>query len=74
MPGRWLLKSEPETYSFADLVRDGRTVWDGVANPTAVQHLRAMKEGDEAFFYETGKVRAIVGRMRILKGGRADPC
>ena len=51
---KWLLKTEPGTYSFSDLTRDGRTCWDGVSNPVALGHLRAMKKGDEAFFYHTG--------------------
>ena len=64
--GHWLLKSEPGTYSFADLQRDGRTVWDGVRNNTAALHLKAMKKGDEAFFYHSGEDRQIVGLARIV--------
>lgn len=61
----WLMKSEPGTYGWDDLVRDGRTWWDGVRNNAARLHLRAMKPGDEAFFYHSGEDRQIVGIMRI---------
>jgi predicted RNA-binding protein with PUA-like domain len=61
----WLMKSEPGTYSWDDLVGDGRTWWDGVRNNAARLHLRAMKPGDEAFFYHSGEDRQIVGIMRI---------
>lgn len=57
----WLLKSEPDVYGYDDLVRDGATVWDGVTNALAVKHLRAFAVGDAAFFYHTGKVKAVVG-------------
>ncbi|QPQ55037.1 EVE domain-containing protein [Allosphingosinicella flava] len=67
----WLMKSEPGTYSWADLVRDGGTDWDGVRNPAARLHLRAMKPGDEAFFYHSADERAVVGIMRIA--GEAEP-
>ena len=60
----WLMKSEPDIYSWADLVRDERTEWDGVRNNAARLHLRAMKPGDEAFFYHSGDERAVVGIMR----------
>jgi len=61
----WLIKSEPESYSWDDLVRDGRTEWDGVRNNAARLHLRAMKKGDEAFFYRSVVEPAIVGRVRV---------
>jgi predicted RNA-binding protein with PUA-like domain len=61
----WLMKSEPGTYSWDDLVRDRRTWWDGVRNNAARLHLRAMEAGDEAFFYHSGEDRQIVGIMRI---------
>jgi predicted RNA-binding protein with PUA-like domain len=67
----WLMKSEPDTYGWDDLVRDGGTVWDGVRNPAARLHLRAMKPGDEAFFYHSGAERAVVGIMRV--SGEAEP-
>jgi predicted RNA-binding protein with PUA-like domain len=70
---RWLMKSEPGTYSWDDLVRDGRTEWDGVRNNAARLHLRAMKAGEEAFFYHSGDVRSVVGIMRIAREGAPDP-
>jgi predicted RNA-binding protein with PUA-like domain len=68
----WLMKSEPGSYGWADLVRDGKTEWDGVRNPTARIHLRAMKFGDEAFFYHSMDERQIVGIMRIAREARPD--
>jgi predicted RNA-binding protein with PUA-like domain len=68
----WLMKSEPETYSWADLVRDGKTEWDGVRNPAAALHLRAMKPGDRACFYHSGKEKAAVGVMEISRSARPD--
>jgi predicted RNA-binding protein with PUA-like domain len=65
------MKSEPEVYSWEDLVRDGSTDWDGVRNNAARLHLRAMKPGDEAFFYHSGNERAVVGIMRVT--GEAKP-
>jgi len=70
---RWLMKSEPGSYSWDDLVRDGGTEWDGVRNPAARLHLRAMKAGEEAFFYHSGGERSVVGIMRIVREGRPDP-
>jgi predicted RNA-binding protein with PUA-like domain len=70
---RWLMKSEPESYSWADLVRDGGTEWDGVRNNAARLHLRAMKPGDEAFLYHSMSDKAVVGVMRIARGPRPDP-
>lgn len=69
----WLMKSEPGVYSWDDLVRDKATEWDGVRNPTARIHLRAMKAGDEAFFYHSGDERQVVGIMRISRGAQPDP-
>ena len=69
----WLMKSEPGSYGWDDLVRDGRTEWDGVRNPAARLHLRAMKAGDQAFFYHSGGERAVVGIIRIVREGRPDP-
>jgi predicted RNA-binding protein with PUA-like domain len=62
----WLFKEEPTHYSFAQLQRDGRTVWDGVRNALARQHLRQMRKGDRAFYYHTGKEKAIVGEVRVV--------
>ena len=69
----WLMKSEPGTYSWADLERDAATEWDGVRNPAARLHLKAMKKGDEAFFYHSGDERAVVGVMRIVREAQPDP-
>ena len=69
----WLMKSEPSTYSWADLVRDGGTEWDGVRNNAARLHLRAMKAGDEAFLYHSMSDKAVVGIMRIMREGQPDP-
>ena len=68
----WLMKSEPGTYSWDDLVRDGGTDWDGVRNNAARLHLRAMRPGDEAFFYHSGDERSVVGIMRIAGAGQPD--
>ena len=70
---RWLMKSEPGSYSWDRLVRDGGTEWDGVRNPAARIHLRAMKAGEEAFFYHSGGERSVVGIMRIAREGQPDP-
>jgi predicted RNA-binding protein with PUA-like domain len=69
----WLMKSEPESYGWADLVRDGGTEWDGVRNNAARLHLKAMKPGDEAFFYHSMSDRAVVGIMRVARGAQPDP-
>ena len=69
----WLMKSEPGVYSWDDLVRDRTTEWDGVRNPTARIHLRAMKTGDEAFFYHSGDERQVVGIMRVCREAKPDP-
>jgi predicted RNA-binding protein with PUA-like domain len=68
----WLMKSEPGTYRWDDLARDGGTHWDGVRNNAARLHLRAMKPGDDAFFYHSGDERAVVGVMRIAGEGMPD--
>ena len=69
----WLMKSEPESYGWADLVRDGGTEWDGVRNNAARLHLRAMKQGDEALFYHSMSDKAVVGIMRITREAQPDP-
>jgi predicted RNA-binding protein with PUA-like domain len=68
----WLMKSEPAKYGWDDLVRDGTTDWDGVRNNAARLHLKAMKPGDEAFFYHSMADRAIVGVMRIAGAQKPD--
>ncbi len=69
----WLLKTEPEAYSYDDLARDGVTVWDGVANNAALIHLRAMAPGDEALIYHTSDERRAVGRAAVVSGPYPDP-
>ena len=69
----WLMKSESGVYSWDDLVRDKATEWDGVRNPTARIHLRAMKKGDQVFFYHSGDERQVVGIMRVTREARPDP-
>jgi predicted RNA-binding protein with PUA-like domain len=68
----WLMKSEPASYSWGDLVRDGKTDWNGVRNNAARLHLRAMRAGDEAFFYHSMSDKAVVGIMRITGEGQPD--
>jgi predicted RNA-binding protein with PUA-like domain len=67
------MKSEPGSYSWADLERDGGTEWDGVRNNAARLHLRAMQVGDEAFFYHSMDERAVVGIMKVTRGPQPDP-
>lgn len=69
----WLMKSEPSSYSWQDLVRDRSTEWDGVRNNAARLHLKAMKAGDEAFFYHSMDERAVIGVMRIVRAAAPDP-
>jgi predicted RNA-binding protein with PUA-like domain len=66
---QWLMKEEPENYSYDSLVRDGKTVWAGVRNPLAQKHLRSIRKGDRIFYYHTGKQKAVVA---IAKAG-SDP-
>lgn len=68
----WLFKQEPDCYSYADLERDGQTTWDGVKNPVALKHLRAVAVGDTVFFYHTGKEKAIVGVMEVVQAELSD--
>ena len=69
----WLVKSEPDKYAWDDLLRDGRTIWDGVRNHTAAINLRAMKLGDTAFFYHSNEGKEIVGIARIVREHFIDP-
>jgi len=69
----WLVKTEPSTYSFADLERQKKAVWDGVANAVALKHLRAMAPGDDVLIYHTGDVKAAVGLARVVSEPYADP-
>jgi predicted RNA-binding protein with PUA-like domain len=70
---KWLLKSDPEAYSFADLERDGRTRWDGVSNNLALKNLRNFRRGDAALIYHTGGERAIVGTAEVTSDPYPDP-
>jgi predicted RNA-binding protein with PUA-like domain len=69
----WLLKTEPATYSYADLERDGHAVWDGVSNALALKHLRAMRKGDAVLIYHTGDEKAIVGLAVVASLPYPDP-
>lgn len=71
--GLWLFKEEPAHYSFVQLQREGRTVWDGVRNALARHNLRQMRKGDRVFFYHTGKEKAIVGEMRVVRDPWTNP-
>jgi predicted RNA-binding protein with PUA-like domain len=73
VPGYWIVKSEPSTYSFGQLQEDGRTRWDGVRNAQALINIRAMKKGDLALFYHTGGEKALVGLARVASAPYPDP-
>jgi len=69
----YLLKTEPSEYSFADLERDKTTIWDGVSNPVALKHLRAMKAGERLVIYETGEHKSAVGTASVVSVDASDP-
>ena len=69
----WLLKTEPSTYSWDELVAEKETRWDGVTAPAALQHIRAMKKGDKALIYHSGDVRAAVGLAEVTTAPYVDP-
>ena len=69
----WLLKTEPSVYSYADLERDGTTMWDGVTQPHALQNLRKIVDGDTALIYHTGDERAAVGIADVVRGYYVNP-
>jgi predicted RNA-binding protein with PUA-like domain len=73
MPAYWILKSEPETFSYADLVKDGFTHWDGVRNHQAKNNLKAMQAGDWALIYHSVSEKAVVGIAKISKAHYPDP-
>ncbi len=73
MAEHWLLKTEPTTYSFEQLVKDGRATWDGVRNPTALRHLRSMSAGDALMIYHSGKDPSVIGLARVTKAAYPDP-
>ncbi len=69
----WLVKTEPDTYSWDDLVRDKKTTWDGVRNFQARSNLKKMKKGDVVLIYHTGDEKAVIGRAKVLKEHYPDP-
>jgi predicted RNA-binding protein with PUA-like domain len=69
----WLLKTEPSSYGYDDLERDGRATWDGVKNPVAIANLRKMEEGDAVFIYHTGDEKAVVGTALVTRAAYPDP-
>jgi predicted RNA-binding protein with PUA-like domain len=69
----WILKTEPSSYSFDQLERDKKAVWDGVKNNLALKHLREMRPGDQVLIYHTGDERALVGRASVVSAPYADP-
>ena len=69
----WLVKEEPENYSYSQFLSDKTTVWAGVRNPVAQRHLREMKKGDRVFFYHTGKEKAVIGTATVSKTAYPDP-
>jgi predicted RNA-binding protein with PUA-like domain len=73
VPAYWILKTEPSAYSFERLVKDRRTVWDGVSNPLALKHLGEMAVGDQVLIYHTGDEKAAVGLARVVRAGYPDP-
>lgn len=73
MPAHWLLKTEPSTYSFDRLLKEGSAVWDGVRNNLALSYLRQMKAGDRVLIYHSGGEKAVVGQARIGRAAYPDP-
>jgi predicted RNA-binding protein with PUA-like domain len=73
MAGRWLLKTEPSAYSFAQLQHDKRTVWDGVKNPMALKNLSQVQKGDQLFIYHTGDEKAVIGIATAVSAAYPDP-
>jgi predicted RNA-binding protein with PUA-like domain len=69
----WLVKTEAGTYSYDDLEREGRAVWDGVTNPQALQNLKAMKPGERVFVYHTGDEKRVVGTAEVVRAAYPDP-
>src|SRR5688572_33048233 len=70
---QWLVKEEPDHYGYAQLERDGKTVWAGVKNPLAQKHLRSMRRGDRFFYYHTGKEKAVVAIASAATDAYPDP-
>lgn len=69
----YLLKTEPDTYSFDDLLRDGETTWDGISNPQALLNLRSMKPDDRLIIYHSGKGKVAVGTAKVISVDDSDP-
>lgn len=69
----WLVKEEPENYSYSKFLTDRTTVWAGVRNPVAQRNLRGMQKGDRVFFYHTGKEKAVIGTATVSKTAYPDP-
>jgi predicted RNA-binding protein with PUA-like domain len=73
MPNYWILKTDTDTYSFDDLAREHRAVWDGVSNALALKHIRSMAKGDQVLIYHTGDQKALVGLARVASAPYPDP-
>jgi predicted RNA-binding protein with PUA-like domain len=73
MPNRWLFKTEPEEYSYDDLEKDKKCVWDGVSSNQALKNMRSVKLGDEILIYHTGNEKAIVGMAEVISDPYPDP-
>mgnify|MGYP001154615394 CR=1 FL=1 len=73
MPSYWILKTEPSEYSFDDLEKEKRTIWDGVTNALALKHIRSMRKGDAAMIYHTGDEKQIVGLATVASDPYPDP-
>ena len=71
--GQWLVKEEPDNYSYDQLDRDRTTVWAGVKNPLAQKHLRSIRRGDRIFYYHTGKEKSVVGVAKAAGDAYPDP-
>ncbi len=69
----WLVKQEPEKYSFDDLIKDSKTIWDGVRNYQARNNLREMKKGDKVLFYHSVSEKSVVGAAEVVRENFADP-
>jgi predicted RNA-binding protein with PUA-like domain len=73
MPSMWLFKTEPSSYAYDQLERDGKTVWDGVKNPVARKHIAAVRRGDQVLIYHTGDEKAVIGLAKATSDGYPDP-
>jgi predicted RNA-binding protein with PUA-like domain len=73
MPQYWILKTDTDTYSFDDLAREGRAVWDGVSNALALKHIRSMAKGDQVLIYHSGEAKAMVGLAQVASAPYPDP-